>query len=86
MRRLVAARILFGWIYDGSGGSILLAVLLHASGDAWSEWLSRGPATLDAPGLTETLVFCAAALTAVLVSRRRASAPGHEARRTAGRS
>lgn len=83
---LVAARILFGWVYDGSGGSILLTVLLHASGNAWSESLDRGPATVDAPGLTETLVFCTAALGAVLVSRRRAAAPKHGELRPAGRS
>jgi membrane protease YdiL (CAAX protease family) len=68
---LVAARIVFGWVYDGSGGSILLAVLLHAAGNTWSESLGRGPLTADAPGLTETLVLCVAALAAVLVSRRR---------------
>jgi membrane protease YdiL (CAAX protease family) len=83
---LVAARILFGWVYTGSGGSILLAVLLHASGNAWSESLGRGPATVDAPGLTETLVFAAAALTAVLMTRRRAAAPDREAPSTAGLS
>jgi len=68
---LMAARIIFGWVYNGSGGSILLTVLLHASGNGWSETLSRGPATIDAPGLTETLVYSTAAATVLLTNRRR---------------
>jgi membrane protease YdiL (CAAX protease family) len=71
---LMAARIIFGWVYNGSGGSILLTVLLHASGNAWSETLGRGPATVDAPGLTETLVYSAAAAAVLLTTRRRARA------------
>jgi CAAX protease family protein len=29
---LIAARVVYGWVYNGSGGSILLVILLHASG------------------------------------------------------
>jgi len=74
---LIAARIIFGWVYNGSGGSILLTVLLHASGNAWSETLGRGPATIDAPGLTEALVYSTVAATVLVTNRRRARAkPG----------
>jgi uncharacterized protein len=72
---LIPARIIFGWIYDGSGGSVLLAVLLHASGNAWSEVLGQGPAVADAAGLTSALVFWAVAVVVVLRSRRPALAP-----------
>jgi Type II CAAX prenyl endopeptidase Rce1-like len=37
---LIAVRVLFGWVYLGAGGSVLLCVLFHASGNAWSEVLS----------------------------------------------
>jgi membrane protease YdiL (CAAX protease family) len=66
---LIAARIIFGWIYNGSGGSILLTVLLHASGDAWPEALGRGPAVADAAGLTETLVYWLVAVGVLLTHR-----------------
>jgi membrane protease YdiL (CAAX protease family) len=83
---LIAARIVFGWVYNGSGGSILLAVLLHASGNTWSETLGRGPATIDGRGLTEALVFCVAALAAILNTRRRASRDDVRTRPELGRS
>jgi uncharacterized protein len=72
---LVAARIVFGWVYSGSGGSVLLAILLHASGNAWNEVLSQGPAvtTASAAAWTQAAVFTVAALVGVWVTRRRAS-------------
>ena len=54
---LIAVRILFGWVFNGTGGSVLLTVLLHASGNAWSEILPLAPASLDAAWLAEVLVF-----------------------------
>jgi membrane protease YdiL (CAAX protease family) len=66
---LIPARIIFGWIYNGSGGSILLTVLLHASGNAWSEVLGQGPAVADAAGLTVMLVFWAVAVGVLLKNR-----------------
>lgn len=81
---LIAARIVFGWVYHGTGGSVLLAILLHASANAWGETLGAGSDTADASGLTKLLVFAVAALAAVLITRRprwasrRASRPeGH---------
>jgi membrane protease YdiL (CAAX protease family) len=72
---LIAVRVIFGWVYIGSGRSVLLTVLLHASGNAWSEVLGRGPGTADAPGLTETLIFWVVAGAVLLSSRR--DAPSH---------
>lgn len=66
---LIPARIIFGWIYNGSGGSILLTVLLHASGNAWSEVLGQGPAVADAAGLTVMLVFWVVAIGVLLKNR-----------------
>jgi membrane protease YdiL (CAAX protease family) len=67
---LIPARIIFGWIYNGSGGSILLTVLLHASGNAWSEVLGQGPAVADAAGLTVMLVFWVVAIGVLRKCRR----------------
>jgi membrane protease YdiL (CAAX protease family) len=47
---LIAARTVFGWVYNGAGGTILLTVLFHASGNAWSEVLGQGPSRFDGPG------------------------------------
>jgi uncharacterized protein len=71
---LIVARVVLGWVYSGSGGSVLLAILLHASGNAWNEVLSQGPATTaSAAAWTQTGVFAIAALVAVTITRRRAS-------------
>jgi uncharacterized protein len=66
---LIAARVVYGWVYSGSGGSILLVILSHASGNTWAEVLSQGPAatTASAAGWTETAVFTVAALVAVWI-------------------
>ncbi|MGH2790306.1 MAG: CPBP family intramembrane glutamic endopeptidase [Actinomycetota bacterium] len=68
---LIAVRILFGWVYNGTGGSVLLTVLLHASGNAWSEVLPLAPPSLDAAWLAEFLVFGLAA--AIVVVKLRGS-------------
>jgi membrane protease YdiL (CAAX protease family) len=70
---LVAARTVFGYLYNVSGGSILLAILLHASGNTWGETLGAGSDTADAAGLTRLGVFTVAALAAVWITRRHAS-------------
>jgi uncharacterized protein len=72
---LVAVRIVYGWVYNGSGGSVLLAILLHASGNTWSEVLHQPPAatTASAAAWTQTGVFAIAALVAVWTTRRRAT-------------
>ena len=65
---LIPARILFGWIYNVTGGSVLLAVLLHASGNAWSEILPLGPTALET-AWPEMIVFAIAAVIVVLKHR-----------------
>lgn len=74
---LIAARVVYGWVYSGSGGSVLIAILLHASGNTWAEVLGQGPAatTASAAGWIETAVFTVAALVAALIAPRRASGP-----------
>ena len=59
---------LASWVYNGTGGSVLLAVLLHASGNAWSEILPMGPTAFDT-AWPEILVFGIAAAIVVLKYR-----------------
>ena len=59
---LIAVRFLFGWVYNGSGGSILLLILFHASGNFWSEILPLGPPSVDAAWVGEIMVFGVAAV------------------------
>jgi membrane protease YdiL (CAAX protease family) len=66
---LIAVRILFGWVYNSTGGSILMCALLHASGNAWSEILPLPPPALDAAWLAETLIFGVAAVIVVVKLR-----------------
>jgi membrane protease YdiL (CAAX protease family) len=65
---LVPVRILFGWVYNGTGGSVLLTVLLHASGNAWSEILPLAPTAFDT-AWPEILVFGIAAVIVVFKYR-----------------
>lgn len=69
---LIPARFLFGWLYIGTGGSVLLTILFHASGNAWSEILPVGPGAADTVG---TVVFWVAAVAVLLVTRRPAPRP-----------
>jgi membrane protease YdiL (CAAX protease family) len=66
---LIPARILFGWVYNGSEGSILLMILLHASGNTWGEILSVGPQVFNAPHLWLIAIFGAAAGVVLLTNR-----------------
>lgn len=68
--QLIPARILFGWIYTGTGGSVLLMILFHGSWDAWDEILGRGPMVADPYGLTLTAILWVAAVTVLLMNRR----------------
>jgi uncharacterized protein len=71
---LIPVRILFGWIYNVTGGSVLLTVLLHASGNTWSEILPLGPTAFDT-SWPELLVFAIAAVIVVLTYRQPSGPP-----------
>lgn len=71
---LIPVRILFGWVYNVTGGSVLLTVLLHASGNTWSEILPLGPTAFDT-SWPEMLVFAIAAVIVVLTHREPARPP-----------
>ena len=60
----IPVRIVFGWIYNGAAGSILLMILFHGSLNAWAEILSLG-----ASSAAETGMLWAAALLVLLVHR-----------------
>ena len=70
---LMVVRILFGWVYIGAGGSVLLCVLFHASGNVWSEVLPVPRPDFTAAWVAETAVFTIAAV-AVLAQWRRSVA------------
>jgi hypothetical protein len=67
---LMAVRILFGWVYVGAGGSVLLCLLFHASGNAWSEVLPVPRPDFTAAWLAETAVFAIAAVVVLALWRR----------------
>jgi hypothetical protein len=68
-------RFLFGWVYNGTGGSVLLLILFHASGNFWSEIIPLGPPAVDAAWVGEFMVFAAAAAAVFLSYRGRAGQP-----------
>jgi CAAX protease family protein len=72
---LIVVRFLFGWVYNGSRGSVLLLILFHASGNFWSEMIPLGPPAIDAAWVGEFLVFAAAAAAVLLTYRRVAAEP-----------
>jgi membrane protease YdiL (CAAX protease family) len=69
--QLIPARILAGWVYNGGGGSVLLAILFHGFWNAWGEALGTGPMVADPFGLTQTALLSAAAVAVMLVPRLR---------------
>ncbi len=49
----VAATFLYTWVYNHTGGSVLLAILLHASSNAASQWLQ---VLMDEAGLSQPVL------------------------------
>ncbi|MFL5800881.1 MAG: type II CAAX prenyl endopeptidase Rce1 family protein [Roseiflexaceae bacterium] len=66
----VPLRILFGWIYNGTGGSVLLMILFHASLNAWAEILSLPTAGAEPVWLSFTAILWVAAAAVLLMNRR----------------
>ena len=65
---VIPLRILYGWTYNGTGGSILIAVLFHASSDTWQPVL-LGHVVADTAWFVVILVYAVAVVT-VLLNRR----------------
>ena len=73
---LIPVRILFGWIYNSTQASILLCVLLHASGNAWSVILNAPAPQFNTAWAAGTAVFLlAAALVLLTRAGRRVETP-----------
>jgi CAAX protease family protein len=51
---VIALSIIFAFVYNGTGGSMLAPLLLHAAFNTWSGWLSR---TID-PAARPTFFVC----------------------------
>jgi uncharacterized protein len=84
---LVVVRILFGWVYIGAGGSVLLCVLFHASGNFWSEVLPVPRPDFTAAWAAETAIFTIAVVAVIAQWRRSGAGRWNSVRaRPAGRS
>jgi uncharacterized protein len=78
MLAAIPLRMLFGWIYNGSGRSVLLMILFHGSWNAWADLLSPPLAVPEPAWLTFTLILWEAALIMLRLTRAaggRATAP-----------
>jgi uncharacterized protein len=77
---IMAASLVFAWLVHGSGGSVLVAMLMHATNNAVSgEYASAMFSGTDAEllGWLRAAVWCLIALAVVATSRR------HRAQRSA---
>jgi membrane protease YdiL (CAAX protease family) len=69
MLAAIPLRMLFGWIFNGSGGSVLLMILFHASWNTWAELLSPPLAVPEPAWLAFTALLWLAAV--VILSAKR---------------
>ena len=68
----IPLRILLGWVYNGTGGSVLLPALFHASVNAWGNIVLGGNVVANTGHLVQILVFAAAVV--IVIWRGQASA------------
>lgn len=68
--------ILFAWIYNGTGRSLLLMILFHASLNTWSEALSLPPGSTEPTALSLTVITWVAAVIVILMNVRARRAGG----------
>lgn len=78
----IAATFIYTWVFNGTGGSLLLVILLHAAGNAASGFLTPifddlpyggWAATLIDSGALNVLVFTSIAVLLVILTRGRLS-------------
>ncbi len=73
---LLAWSILFTWVYLGTRGSLLAALLLHTSINTFSLIVSEtDPTHAEAPLLTYAIVFSILALLVILLDKRMTRGP-----------
>ena len=68
----IPLRTLFGWIYNGATGSVLLMILFHGSWNAWADILSP-PLAVPEPSWLAFIAILWVAAGAVLLLRRGAA-------------
>jgi uncharacterized protein len=66
----IPVTLLFGWIYNGTGRSLLLMILFHASLNTWTETLSLPPGSTEPAALSLTAIIWVAAAVVVLMNLR----------------
>ncbi|ASJ08176.1 hypothetical protein A3L11_02620 [Thermococcus siculi] len=76
---IIAASVLYTWIFNGTGGSLLLVTLFHAAGNATAGFLGEG---VDIPGAipyTALVTFVAAVIVVALFGWENLSRSGRTA-------
>jgi uncharacterized protein len=75
---IMVITIIWTWVFNNTGGSILFAVLLHASGDAAQSWMGKLIPDYPPNGGDIALgIFIVIALVLVIATRARLGYPGN---------